>query len=308
MPADAVTIEKKKTRTNYDSPIMEARVIANYGDPGIDEDYHFDILSRYVIVMIESSQRVPTTDKWPSMLAVVKRPSSLWINCVGTPSNPTNQQRTDSAGNTNVGLAGGFSVNGISRIAPAYAMGEIIKIRKINYPIQPSTDTTGTLQSAFARWDSTVWSYGGWHSDGSTLPYFSDTNMQAALRQKTIQPISAGSNTYNFSLQKYQYEAFLLSLFLGNTQMSNSIVTIFNKTWNGTQAVYSANGGYLFANPAYILINAIGYEDLNVNGKARVADNSCVPLVVTTPDSFPLPSQRAIGTIQYNPTYSPIAR
>ena len=305
--ANASTIEKKKTRVNYESEILEARVIANYGDPGLDEDYHFDILSRYVLVMLESYQRVLTSDKQNSMLALVKRPTSLWIDYVGATaaSNPTSQQRTDRDGNVSIGLAGSFSTNGISRISPAYTFGESIKIRKMAYPIQ-SNDSF--FLSAFSRWDATTWSYGGWHSEGSTLPYFTNDDMKASLRKKTITPVADGSAYYMGYLHKYQYEAFILSLSQGNSQVAEAITTIFNGSWGGNPAVYTAKGGYVFSNRDFVLLNSVGFEDINVGGKARVADNECVPLVVTTPNSFPVPSQRAIGTIQYNPTYSPIAR
>lgn len=304
--ASKETIEKKKTRTNYNAEIMEARVIANYGDPGLDEDYHFDVLSRYVLVMFESCQRVLTGDKQNSMLALVKRPSNLWVSCIGPSStSPINQQRSDSAGNVSVGLAGGFSTNGISRISPAYSFGEIIKVRKIAHPIQPNDDF---FKSTFSKWDATTWSYGGWHSEGSTLPYFTNDDMKESLREKTIEPVANSSQYYMGYLHRYQYEAFALNLFQGNSPVSNAIATIFNKTWGGNPAVYTANGGYVFASRDYLLINSVGFEDINIGGKARVADNECVPLVVTTPGSFPIPSQRAIGTIQYNPTYSPIAR
>ena len=92
--------EKRKTAQNVNSEILDARVIANYGDPGLDEDYHFDILSRYVVVMIESCYRILTKDKWFKMLAIVQRPRHLWIETsAGFVNNPPNQKRADANGN-----------------------------------------------------------------------------------------------------------------------------------------------------------------------------------------------------------------
>lgn len=300
------TADKRQTIQNYKSDILEARVIANYGDPGLDEDYHFDILSRYIIVMIESCQRVVTSDKYAQMIALVQRPKQLWISTSSQPDgNPANQKRSDDLGNVNVGVAGGFSVNAIPRIYPAYSFGEVIKIRRIKQPLQPPADSM--FLSAFTDWSST-WGYGGWHSEGSTLPYFTTDAMKTQLRQKTITPVSGYAGYYMGILFKMQYEAFALTLNLSNSTISQGLTTLFNGTWPYNPAVYSANGGYVFSNDTdRVYLNYAGFEDINAGQKARVTTNECIPMVVTTPNSFPLPSSRAIGSIGYNPTYSPIS-
>ena len=305
MATDPLTLEKRKSRQNAHAEIVEAKIIANYGDPGLDEDYHFDVLSRYVIVMIESCQRVVTADKYSSMIAIVKRPSSLWISANTQAASPNDQQRIDASNNVSVGLAGGFSVDGISRISPAYNIGDTIRIRKMSQPEQPPTSF---FYSVFSQWDATTWNYGGWHSEGSTLPYFTTQDMKNQLQQKTIEQLTAGGNYYGGYLNKMQYEAFALTIFQGNVGVTNGLGTIFNNTWGGNPAIYSANGGYLFSNKTFVNLNAVSYEDMNTDGKSRVADNSCIPLVVATPQAFPTPSVRSIGTISYNQKYSPIAR
>lgn len=298
--------EQRKTKANQESDILEGRIIANYGDPGLDEDYHFDILSRYLVVMIESCQRIPTNDKYSGMIVLVKRPTTLWIDASTVPNgNPSSQQRKDYNENVSIGLANAYSTNGISRIYPSYSFGETIRIRKLSTPAQPPNDQF--FYSKFNNWDASTWGYGGWHSDGSTLPYFTTADMKTQLRQKTINPISASSNYFGGYLNKYQYEAFSLYLAQGNSSLTNGITSIFNGSWAGNPAVYNANGGYLFKDNVYVLLNTIAYEDINVGNKARVASNECIPLVVTTPNSFPIPSTRAIGSINYNPTYSPIS-
>ena len=115
--------------------VFDATVVANYGDPGLSEDYHADLLSRYVICKLESSNRTLTSDKYKNMIVVVKRPESLWINYQGGfLSNPTAQKRVDYDLNTNVGSAANYSTNTIPAINYPYQLGEKIKIKLIkNY-------------------------------------------------------------------------------------------------------------------------------------------------------------------------------
>lgn len=307
-------LDKQQTQMNYQSEILEARVVANHGDPGIDEDYHFDILSRYVIVMIESYKRVLTADKYPSMIAMVKRPKQLWIEAVGdVKSSTTDQNRKDAAENISVGVAGSFSVNGISRIYPSYKLGEIIKIKRLPKQAQASEPTQNrdifNFSSAFSKWDSTTQNYASWHSEGSSLPYFSTPDMKASLQKKTISPTASNNLYYQGVLHKLQYEAFMLTLALGDTALTNGLTSIFDNSWVGNPSVYSAHGGYVFGNSVdKIYLNYVGFEDLNVEGKARVNNGQCLPLVVATNSSWPVPNVRSLGTIAYNPTYATITR
>lgn len=300
--------EKRKTAQNVRSEILDARVIANYGDPGLDEDYHFDILSRYVVVMIESCYRVLTTDKWFKMLAIVQRPRQLWIEANGGNSgNPTTQKRADAYGNVNVGAVSNYSVNGISRLNEAYTLGETIKIRKLPHPNTVSTNPA-FFRTDFQTWEEGQKTYNAWHSEGSTLPYIADDpngTKLTGLRQKTIQPVT-GDWLFNFYLNKYQYESFMLSF--ADSSVTSNLSKIFQGEWRQGTPVYTANGGYLFDARKYVLLSSCEYEDVNIGNKARVGTNDCVPLVVTTPNSFPTPKVRAVGTINYNPSYSPIAR
>jgi hypothetical protein len=300
--------EKRKTAANTQAEIKDAKVIANYGDPGLDEDYHFDILSRYVVVMLESTDRILTLDKWFQMLAIVKRPPQLWIKTEGgQASDPTTQKRSDSQGNINIGLANGYSVNGIGRINTPYNLGDSIKVKKIPSVSTQSLDLS-FFQSDFHIFDQNTYTYNSWHTQGSTIPYIAnDPNKVALLQQKTIQPLPDGSWTFNFALNKYQYEACILNANLGNTAAFNIMTNIFAGTFSGGTQVYSAHGGYVYQSLQRLQISACEYEDINIDNKMRVASADCIPLIVTTPDTFPTPKQRAVGTIAYNPSYSPIS-
>lgn len=299
--------ERRRTLHNEKSEIMDARVIANYGDPGLDEDYHFDVLSRYVIVKLESVDRILTKDKWFRMLAVVKRPQHLWVKSEGGLTSPATQKRSDAYGNINTGLSSSYSVNAIPRINQPYTLGEIIKVRKLPKTLNSANDTL--FQSVFTVWTPATWTYGNWHTEGSTLPYFAgDQNKLAGLTQQTIEPTSTNSTLYNFYLSKYQYEAALLTVNIGDSTKTNMLNQIFQGTFGGATLVYSANGGYLFQNRIYTLMSMVEYEDTNYGNKQRVPTNECVPLVVTTPNSFPTPKSRIAGTISYNPSYATIVR
>ena len=132
--------EKLVTVQNRNSEIVTARVVANYGDPGITEDKHFDILSRFVIVMLESCDRMPTLHLHKTMFAVVLRPLHLWVNVDGgVASNVINQRRSDAMGNINIGSVHNYSLNNIPKINNPYKIGETLKIKKIKTPI-PITD------------------------------------------------------------------------------------------------------------------------------------------------------------------------
>lgn len=303
--------EKRKTITNDSAEIKDARVIANYGDPGLNEDYHFDILSRYVIVMLESCDRIITADKWWKMLAVVRRPKQLWINVEGgVATSPASQQRSDALGNINVGYAANYSVNGIPTMNIPYALGERIKIKKISQVQQinsPDGNPGAIFQSAFSIWTPQTSQYGAWYNQGANLPYFqgNDSGLYI-LYNKTISPLN-NNGLFAFYISKSQYEAFVLTINQNNTTALPGIQSIFAGQWNGITQVYDANGGYLFGNGLTSeSFNMVEYDDINIGGKARTGTNECIPLVVATPNSFPTPAIRAVGTIVYNPTYSPV--
>jgi hypothetical protein len=296
--------EKRKTLTNEQSEIKEAKVIANYGDPGLDEDYHFDILSRYVIVMFESCNRIPTVNKWHHMFAVVKRPQHLWVTAEGgRASSPNSQKRSDQIGNLSIGAAGSFSANGIGRMNFPYELGETIKIKRLSTPLVVGEDPLFNSDFSDANY-----TYNSWHSEGSTLPYFAGNQVRTDyLRAKTIyKPNSALTLQYAMSLYKYHYEAFMLTVSLDNSALTSHLSDIFSNTLPSSNAVYQGDGGYVFKSAEYINLQSYEWEDINVGNKQRVNSNECMPLIVATPNLFPTPKTRAVGNIAYNPTYSPI--
>lgn len=298
--------EKRKSIANSKADVLDARIIANYGDPGIDEDYHFDILSRYVIVMLESSYRVPTTDKWSKMFAIVQRPKHLWVNIEdGRSFSINSQKRSDQLGNVSIGPANNYSVAGIPRINYPYQLGELIKIKKLAQPLK--LGDSFFISNGFSEIPD---SYGEWHTEGSTLPYFAGNQTRIDfLKYKTIyQPEETNALKYAFTLYREQYEAFILSLGSANGALVTHLTEIFNNTLPNNSAIYNAHGGYLFKNNNYIDMLAVEYEDINVGNRQRLSSNECMPLIVTTPNTFPTPKVRSVGTISYNPTYATIIK
>lgn len=278
-------VEIQKTNKNTKSDIKDAVVIANYGDPGIDEDYHADILSRYVICMLESANRVLTFQKWAKMIVFVKRPEELWIKYKDgfNAQNLSTLRRADATLNMNVGRAGAYSVDTIPRINYPYTLGERIKIKQIDRQDILYSDCNEPSQP-----------YGPWHSQGAAnLDYLE--GLSDGLRNSTL--FKVDENRFNLTFNKSQFEAMVLSLY--NNDKIKSLFSGGNST--------DGNGGYYFKD----LLNTrpvdyIVYEDINVGGKARIPSNTCLPLVVTSPNSFTVPKTRAIGTVNYNPVYVPI--
>lgn len=302
--------------SNPNTEVFDAVVIANYGDPGLQEDYYADILSRYVICMIESANRPLTFETWKRMIVLVKRPESLWIYYDGNfVDNPVSQRRVDANLNLNVGYASNYTTNNIPKINFPYKMGERIKIKKTEKQDILYSECNHGLY--YSKYESQI--YGEWHSQGASLIDYGETELlKSILRTKTILPdrkdlSNLNPNKYDLFITKSQYEVMVIK------QYGKGMVNLFSPPGPlETTHEYMANGGYLFAynNPNRIEIekqggsvyassplNTIEYVDMNIEGKSRTVSNGCIPLVVTTPNSFSVPKVRTPGTINYSPTY-----
>ncbi len=299
--------EKRKSIINSESEILEGRIIANYNDPGLLNTYHFDLLSRFVIVAIESAFRVPTTDRWQDVFAVVATPENLWISAPeGKASSVGSQSRTDALGNISAGVPGSFSTSGIPNTNQPYRMGELIKFKKLSAPFNIETATAFFLSVFPDIGDALV--YPEYHTEGSTLNYFANNQSRIdGLRYKNINQTSADTPLkYNIRLWKYQYEAFFLDMVKTDSNMLAYASAIFSNTLPNSDPIYQGNGGYVFSEQSYVDIFNIAGIDLNLSQKARISENSCLPTIVSTPNQFPTPRTRTLSTISYNPTYSTI--
>ena len=66
----------------------------------------------------------------------------------------------------------------------------------------------------------------------------------------------------------------------------------------------------VLADKRYINVNMpfsfCEYEDVNSGDKKRVTRDECMPLVIASPNNFPTPKERAIGSIIYQPAYATV--
>jgi hypothetical protein len=306
--------EKRKSLNSSkckDGQIIEARVVANYGDPGIDEDYGFDLLSRFLIVSIESCYRIPTTNSWHRNLAIVFRPKNLWINAEeGLASSPSEQKRSDAFGNINQGLSSSSTLNGIPRIDSPYRINEVIKIKKLPNSVK-NLSNDPVFDSVFNNYTDENYAYNSWHNEGSTFPYFAGNESRTEfLKTKTLfKPYEdTAPFRYGMCLHKYQYESFFFNVAIDNQELTDYVFTMFEGELENTNPIYTANGGYIFNKYDSVKFMSIDYEDINVTNKQRLATNDCLPLIVTTPQSFPTPKVRNTSLLSYNPTYSTIVK
>jgi hypothetical protein len=112
------------------------KVVGNAGDPGLTEPYFFDILSRFVLCMIEPTTKVPTNSSYFRQFFLVKRPEHLWVSCEGAPELDPGKlfattRRKDAQGNLNVGSPGTYTINTIPNLSENYAIGQTLQCRKI---------------------------------------------------------------------------------------------------------------------------------------------------------------------------------
>jgi hypothetical protein len=306
MPTPTLTyIQTTDKNLQSKDAVFDATVIANYGDPGLSEDYHADLLSRYVICKLESSNRTLTSDKYKNMIVVVRRPESLWINYQGGfQNNPPIQQRIDYDLNTNVGSAVNYSTNAIPAINYPYQLGERIKVKLIkDEGFSYLLNGDAFFNSQCNIWNansSAIGYYQGWHNQGlNSNPYIVNNNGANALEVKTIFPANSDHTQYSINLNKMQYEAFLLTVF---PDQASSLISLFNGNSNFT-FYYNDNGGYAYHKNTSLQFNFVKFEDMNLGGKARIANTNCMPLIVAAPSSFLVPQSRAAGTVNYSPTY-----
>lgn len=130
-------------KKSQDKNVVSARIIGNWGDPGLSETGLYDFLSRFLIVQILESEsanaKIACELNWHKTIAVVLRPDPLWIyaypygrknrsDALGTINVQTNEANSYAEGAKYVS-------NNIQPITPAYKLGDIISIKKLEYPI-----------------------------------------------------------------------------------------------------------------------------------------------------------------------------
>jgi hypothetical protein len=301
-----------KAITQDGGGIITATVIANYGDPGLNEDYHCDILSRYIICIINSPNRLITADTYKNGLSfvAVKRPENLWINYQGGyQNNVATQKRVDANSNSNTGPAINYSINQIPPINYPYQLGEQITLKKLDKII--SLNGTDDSKNFFNTectenidpddiGDNKIFYQKG-QDGGFSDSYISSFNLKPI---KTINNVGLTDGFFNIALSKVQYEAAMLNI---SSDYRTQLVNLF-EGYPTYPSFKDYCGGYLFYGkaPQYqAVFNTVQYEDLNAGPerKERISISNCVPAIITTPNTFSVPTQRSTATINYTPTY-----
>jgi len=139
---------------------LKARIIGLWGDPGLTEYFHYDLLSRFLIVQTEPFDQPAHVGNYSRRIKLVLRPKSLWI----TADKNNGETRRDVFGNTNgqntIGSSQNTSSksnNGLARaeytfeniqpISPSYKLGDLIDITEIPRPIEFKPNLGRTVES-----------------------------------------------------------------------------------------------------------------------------------------------------------------
>lgn len=276
------TSEKNKKQDT-----KRARIIGNFGDPGLSEDKHFDLLSQFLIVQIQGKNGgvdcIIEDNNVADMVFVVYRPKELWIDYVAG-STTADYIRRSFEGQVNSGRA---SIN-INAINPPYLVGDQITIEKLPMGPTPEKPTNSLF-----------------YKDITPL-HFSTIN---SLPYSPIYENNSG-----------KLKGFKASLIMTGTPQKIHVRVYADEWWKIIQEMEQAlfkkanlnpnfmdlkkSGRIWNADTSFIDLPVISWLDTNSTKRGRNASDSCLPLVVTSPDSFPQAAVRQLGTISYNPSYN----
>ena len=303
----------KQNSLKTDGQSFKAYVVANYGDPGLEQNIYCDILSRYVIA-VKDPLKIPvtsspittssTTGSYGSIhlqdnIILVRRPQNLWISC---PSGSQSQdfssypiatnklallKRQDAAGNQNIGYYGSYSESNILPINRTYKLGEEITVQKLQDYLSPDDDFfTSIFPDKFSN-NSTYYDddfFANIQKRGIALP---NTIVDGKLvgGGKDTSLFNASKRYFCIKLSKKVYEDFIKSFYQGSRNLNSQVAYGFN---------------YYFKLNNQTIYTCCSYIDVNSDSKARESSSSCLPTIVAPPDSFLTPKQRTTQTITYS--------
>jgi hypothetical protein len=144
---------------------------------------------------------------------------------------------------------------------------------------------------------------------GGSIATFLNAKLSFPTKSNSGTPIQANLEAYDpnyhfgIGVTKYHYEVFGRSF---TTQLS-----AYDSFIAGTYSAGSYNNKYLWnatspLQSSIVLMNSCFYEDLNTDGKNRVPSSECLPLIITQPNTFPIPRTRQAGSLLFNPTYTTV--
>jgi len=144
---------------------------------------------------------------------------------------------------------------------------------------------------------------------GASVAGFLNASLSYNTKQNQGNPTAAQLKNYDAAyhygvgINKFQFEVFW-------RYVTENLATV-DSIIGGNYQVANYNDNYFWTNTgkfrnSTLLMRSCFYEDMNVDNKARVPSNECLPLIVTQPNTFPIPKARNVGTILFNPSFSQI--
>ncbi len=149
----------------------------------------------------------------------------------------------------------------------------------------------------------------GTNYSGGSIATFLNAKLSFPTKSNSGSPQQADLDTYDpnyhfgIGITKYHYEVFFRSI--------TSQLALFDSVIAGTYRSGNYNQKYVWNSfsplqGSIILFNSCFYEDINTDGKNRTPSSECLPLVVTQPNTFPIPRTRQVGSLLFNPAYTTV--
>ena len=328
------SVSKSSQDRSKPKDTLSARIIGNWGDPGVSESGLYDFLSRFLIVEVirdeDSNARIACEKDWQGVIMVVLRPPPLWIFAA-----EDRNHRVDFTGITNkqINLATDWDVGAtyesqaIQPITPAYKMGDLITIKKLEFPFHKklpngkpgefyadncfynniNCDIFQTLDNRVAPTPCVAPSSVG--TGLSSKSYKISAGFTAAQSLALCVSVQSaaeaqmryeGDQVYLDTLKK------ILGVTVASASNSGPPATAVQTAQAARYAKLAAaskgaldahklitkQGGVMVAhNIAYV-----AYVDTNYSSRMRL-DAGCIPNVIVSPSSFPTAVRRNLGAI-----------
>jgi hypothetical protein len=284
----------------------KAYVVANFGDPGLSTDVYCDIRSRFVLAIKDPLKRplVPISNTngdsvfLQDNMILVLRPEQLWISCpadqqpngvdLNLPVNASYIRRMDSNGNINIGSYSNFTESNILPINNPYKLGEEITVQRLqDYKTADEREFTSIFSmnvQAIEQAPAYASIIANKSYEGQSLPNVLDENGKRTSGGRDGTGFIQGVNYFLVRMHKYAYSQFL---------------SIYYENKFDPKAYMPPNYEYYFTGRDYITFRCCSYIDLNIGGKARDGSVSCMPSIITPPDSFLTPQTRNFTYLYY---------
>ena len=120
----------------------------------------------------------------------------------------------------------------------------------------------------------------------------------------TIESLQVGKH-------RFQNDGITKNLTTGVEQLGKNIFkmgtqTILEKQSDGSTVQHkTVTGDMRFINKN-IAFSFAEWEDTNQGNKQRISRDECMPLVIASPNNFPIPKERKLGAIVYSPSYATV--